>query len=163
MKFLPLILLLLSCSPKTPEVSKICSEGHEYFKYQGQIAIRLTDEGKPIKCGNSSAKTDLDQEFVKIALDWINLVEEKKFDKSWELAAPFFKNALTKKDWTSAATMVDKQLGKNLKREPFETNIRENRAEIKFKSDFEKLSGMVETLSLIKIDGKWLVIGFIVK
>ncbi len=166
MKFLFfLTLFFFGCSPKTPEVSKICLEGHVYFKYADQLAIKLTDDGKPINCDKNgpSKSASLDQKLVKLSLDWIQLVDEKKFDQSWELAAPFFKNAVTKADWTKAASMVDKQLGKIIKREPIETLVSGDRAEVKFKSDYLNLSGTTETLSLINANGKWLVIGFMVK
>ncbi len=158
-----LSLLLFGCSPKAPEVSKICLEGHIYFKYADQLAIKLTDEGKPISCekGLSRNRTSIDQNLVNLSLEWIKLVDEKRFDQSWELAAPFFKNAVTKADWSKAASMVDTQLGKILKREAIATLVTGDRAEVKFKSDFQNLSGVTETLLLSKVGGNWLVIGYL--
>ena len=166
MKFLLfLILIFFGCSPKAPEVSKVCLEGHVYFKLANQLAIKLTDDGKPINCdkNESSKSTTIDQNLVRLALDWIQLPDEKKFDQSWELAAPFFKNALTKAEWTKAASEVDKRFGKIIKREPIDTLISGDRAEVKFKSDYLNLSATTETLSLINANGKWLVIGYTLK
>lgn len=162
---LVLSLLIFGCSPKAPEITRICLEGHTYFKYGDQLAIKLTDEGNPINCDqkNSAKNSSLDQNLVNLSLEWIKLVDEKKFDQSWELAAPFFKNAVTKKDWSKAASMVDKQLGKILKREAIETLVTGDRAEVKFKSDFQNLSGVTESLLLSKVEGNWLVIGYLAK
>lgn len=49
------MVLLVSCnssSDETYKVREICINNHVYYKYNptGSIAIRLTDDGKPIKC-----------------------------------------------------------------------------------------------------------------
>ncbi len=156
-----LLLFFLGCTPKIPEVSKICLEGHTYFKYSNQLAIKLTDDGKPIKCGQSQEV--LDQELIKISLNWLKLVDEKNYDKTWEEAAPFFKSAVSKKDWAKTGKSVDKQLGNFIKRDPLETTITGDRAEVKFKSDYQNLSGLTETVLFAKVEGKWMVIGYLVK
>jgi hypothetical protein len=165
MKFLLFLTLILGCSPKTPEISKVCLDGHVYFKYANQLAIKLTDDGKPINCEKNELtnSSSIDQNLVKLALDWIKMVDEKKFDQSWELAAPFFKNAITKEEWAKAASLVDKRFGKIIKREPIETLVSGDRAEVRFKSDYLNLSATTETLSLINANGKWSVIGYTLK
>jgi len=65
LKFLIIFIagFLVSCSgndnniikDSSKEFEKICIEGHVYFKredgHKGYLSIKLSDDGKPIKCG----------------------------------------------------------------------------------------------------------------
>lgn len=48
--------LTSGCSEKLPDMSnrivKVCLEGHTYFKYKHSMAVKLTDNGLPVKCND---------------------------------------------------------------------------------------------------------------
>ena len=164
---LGIIFLISGCVQKNDVVTNICLEGHLYINYKNMLASKLDDEGKPIKCPeNQKNNPSNDSETKKLterAENWLKFIDKKDFKGSWENAAPFFKNAITEKEWVKKASEGNKQLGNLVKRKAHSFKIEGMRATIIFKSDFEKFPQATETISMILVEGNWLPVGYLIQ
>jgi hypothetical protein len=109
---------------------------------------------------------------VAAAKDWLALVDAEKYGDSWDEAAQYFKNAVTKEKWVQAMEAMRKPFGKNLSRElasqkELKTMPGAPDGEyvvIQFKSSFENKKSAVETITpMMDKDGKWRVSGYFMK
>ena len=65
----------------------------------------------PVLADDAAEKKAAEEGALGPALAWLKLVDEGRYERSWEEAALLFKTALTKEGWTQALNGVRKPLG----------------------------------------------------
>ena len=109
---------------------------------------------------------------VNQAKAWLGLVDQGKYASSWNEAAAYFKQAVTKKNWEQSMLGVRKPLGKilsrNLKSSTFATTLPGapdgQYVVIQFETSFEHKKAAIETVTpMLDKDGKWRVAGYFIK
>ena len=115
---------------------------------------------------------DDEQAAIQIAEKWLSLIDEGKYEESWDESASMFKNAVTKEQWVENMTINRPPFGKVLERvikeKSYETNIvgkpdREH-VIIQFQTKFEHKAHGIETITPTKdSDGVWRVWGYYIK
>lgn len=109
---------------------------------------------------------------VAVATAWLGLVDGGEFDKSWDEAASFFKNAVTKDQWGQSLKGVRTPLGNLVSREMTSASYKTSLpgapdgeyVVIQFKSSFSSKKDAVETVTpMMDKDGKWRVSGYYIK
>jgi hypothetical protein len=105
-------------------------------------------------------------------MNWLALVDQGNYGKSWETAAGHFKGAVTEKQWEQAVNAVRSPLGKvisrKLKSKQYTTSLPGapdgEYVVIQFETSFEKKKSSVETITPMKEkDGSWRVSGYYIK
>lgn len=118
---------------------------------------------------HADEKTD---QAVKAAESWLALVDAKEYKKSWEEAAPFFKEKVSEKDWEKMVSSVREPLGEVKSREllgaQFTTTLpgapEGEYVVIQFKTNFADKPDSVETITPMKDEkGTWRVSGYFIK
>lgn len=103
---------------------------------------------------------------------WLTLIDAGEYDKSWDQAASFFKESLTKEQWVKALETVRKPLGKVISRASASTTYATSLpgvpdgkyVVIKYDTSFENKKSAVETVTpMLDKDGKWRVAGYFIK
>jgi hypothetical protein len=109
---------------------------------------------------------------IKAAEAWLAQVDAGKYGKSWDAAAPFFKQAVKRDQWIVSLQKVRKPLGKQLSRKLLGAKAMRDLPNapkgeyvvMQFKADFAGKSGAVETITPMKTKaGKWRVSGYFIK
>ncbi|MBN1831027.1 MAG: DUF4019 domain-containing protein [Deltaproteobacteria bacterium] len=109
---------------------------------------------------------------VTAAEEWLSLVDHEKYAESWDEAAEFFKQSLSKDQWVQAMQAGRKPLGKNMSRKltakDYETSLpaapKGEYVVIQFNTSFENKKHAVETVTpMLDKDGKWRVSGYFIK
>lgn len=115
---------------------------------------------------------DSTQKAIKAAESWLEEVDKGDYNKSWEEAAEYFKNVVTKENWQKSMAAFRKPLGKIKKREVISTQIRHslpgapdgNYIIIRFNTAFEHKKAAIETITpMLEKDGQWRVSGYYIK
>lgn len=121
---------------------------------------------------NAIASEEKENKAVEVAEKWLTLVDEGKYSESWETAAVYFKNAITKEKWEQMLTAVRKPLGKMVSRElkskTYNTSLPGapdgEYVVIQFITSFENKKSGIETITpTLDRDGKWRVSGYYIK
>ena len=103
---------------------------------------------------------------------WLALVDSGKYAESWQEAAQYFKNAVTKDQWQSAMQSTREPLGKMLSRKLRSATFRTTLpgapdgqyVVIQYDSSFEHKQSAVETVTpTLDKDGTWRVSGYYIK
>lgn len=106
---------------------------------------------------------------VSAAEAWLSLVDNGKYEESWNEAAQYFKGAVSKDQWGQAIRAARKPLGKNLSREVMSKSYHTSLpgvpdgeyVVIQFKASFENKKSATETITpMMDKDGKWRVSGY---
>lgn len=106
---------------------------------------------------------------VEAARFWLKLVDEGKYLESWEEAAAYFENAITRKQWEQALAAVRKPLGKlesrKLKTKEYRTALPGapdgEYVVIQFETSFENKKSAIETVTpMLDQAGVWRVSGY---
>ena len=127
--------------------------------------------GLSLSCG-SNANDVKEEAAVEAARTWLALIDEGKYDDSWETAAVYFKNAITKEKWAQTLTAVRNPLGQLISRDldskTYMTSIPGapdgEYVVIQFQTEFENKKSGVETVTpMLDSDGKWRVSGYFIK
>jgi hypothetical protein len=109
---------------------------------------------------------------VEATRNWLALVDQGNYGKSWETAAGYFKGAVTEKQWEQAMNAVRSPLGKvisrRLKSKHYVTSLPGapdgEYVVIQFETSFEKKKSSVETITPMKEkDGTWRISGYFIK
>jgi hypothetical protein len=108
---------------------------------------------------------------VAAATQWLALVDSKEYKKSWQEAAPFFKEHVKEKQWEEQISSVRGPLGKAESREllgaQFTTSLpgapEGEYVVIQFKTNFADKPESVETITPMMADGSWRVSGYFIK
>ena len=106
------------------------------------------------------------------AEEWISLVDNEKYNLSWENTDILVQNLVSIENWKTIMSGSRKSFGKNISRNI--TSI-ENKTEIQgapdgyyyiitYKSEFENKKNAFETITIKKSeDGRWKVAGYYIK
>ena len=117
-------------------------------------------------------EADKENAAVAAAEKWLASVDEGKYAESWQDAAVYFKNAVTKEQWAQSLQAVRKPLGKLMSRKiqnkSYMTSLPGapdgEYVVIQFETSFENKASAVETvIPMIDKDGKWRVSGYFIK
>jgi len=109
---------------------------------------------------------------VKAAASWLSLVDNGDYDKSWEEAAAYFRNAIPKGQWQQTIAAVRKPLGDVIMREMDSRNAVTSLpgapdgeyVVIQFKTSFTNKKAAIETITpMLEKDGTWRVSGYYIK
>ncbi len=126
----------------------------------------------PAAAEAASATSEAEAAAEAAARSWLELVDDGGYAASWDEAAAYFKNAVTKGNWTQGLETARKPLGKNLSRKVLSRSYRTTLpgapdgkyVVIQLKSSFEKKKEAVETVTpMLDRDGKWRVSGYFIK
>ena len=103
---------------------------------------------------------------------WLKLSDSGRYSESWETAAEFFRNAISKEQWNQSLNAARKPLGKVIKRsmksKQYATSLPGapdgEYVVIQYETSFEKKKSSIETVTpLLEKDGKWRVSGYYIK
>jgi hypothetical protein len=103
---------------------------------------------------------------------WLTLVDAGQYDKSWDQAASFFKDKVSKDQWVQSLKTVRTPLGKLISRSStsatFTTSLPGvpdgKYLVIQHNTSFEHKKSAVETVTpMLDKDGKWKVAGYFIK
>jgi len=109
---------------------------------------------------------------VEASNTWLKLVDNDQYAKSWDTAAEFFRNAVSKEQWNQSLNAVRKPLGKlikrNVKSKQYTTSLPGapdgEYVVIQYETSFENRKSSVETVTpMLDKDGKWRVSGYYIK
>jgi hypothetical protein len=109
---------------------------------------------------------------IEASNTWLKLIDNGQYVKSWETAADFFKNAISKKQWNQSLNAVRKPLGKIIKRDvkskQYMTSLPGapdgEYVIIQYDTSFENKKSAIETVTpMLDKDGKWRVSGYYIK
>ena len=133
--------------------------------------IGLSILGLCLSCNASSSEAK-EEAAVQAANVWLALVDDGKFGESWETAAQYFKNAITKEKWEQTLTAVRNPLGQTVSRDlsskTYMTSIPGapdgEYVVIQFETSFENKKSGIETITpMLDSDGEWRVSGYYIK
>lgn len=122
--------------------------------------------------GSSRAEEKPEQLAQAAAEQWLGLVDEGKFEESWQSAAAYFKNAVPEAQWKGALDTFRKPLGNVVFRKL--KNARYTKTApgapdgeyviLQFDTSFANKRQAVETITpMLDKDGKWRVSGYFIK
>jgi len=103
---------------------------------------------------------------------WLSLVDEGNYAESWNQAAGFFKNAVTKEQWLNSMKAFRVPLGntvvRKLKSKQYTKTLPGapdgEYVVIQYETTFEKKQSAIETVTpMLDKDGKWRVSGYYIK
>lgn len=109
---------------------------------------------------------------VKASKAWLELVDSVKYDASWEEAAQYFKNVISKDKWISTIKGARDPLGKVLKRTLKSKQYTKTLPGapdgeyviIEYDTSFENKKSAVETITpMLDKDGKWRISGYYIR
>ena len=115
---------------------------------------------------------EAEKQAVAAAESWLALVDDGKYGESWDAAADYLKNAVTKDDFVKSLTAARKPLGKLKSREVKSKEYRTSLpgapdgeyVVIQFKTVFENKKSAIETVTpMLDKDGKWRVSGYYIR
>jgi hypothetical protein len=109
---------------------------------------------------------------VTASTAWFSLVDEGNYAESWNQAAGFFKNAVTKEQWLNSMKTFRVPLGKMITRKLISKQYTKTLpgapdgeyVVIQYETQFENKKSAVETVTpMLGKDGKWRVSGYYIK
>ena len=115
---------------------------------------------------------DKEKAAVNASKAWLKLVDEGKYFESWDEAAQYFKNAITKEQWKTSLESVRSPLGKvlsrNLKSKKYTKTLPGapdgEYVVIQYETSFKNKQQAIETVTpMLDKDGKWRVSGYYIK
>ncbi len=104
--------------------------------------------------------------------DWLSLVDQGKYSESWDQAAEYFRNAVTKEQWSASLKAVRPPLGKVISRKVKGKQYARalpgapdgEYVVIQYETQFENKKSATETVTpMLDKDGKWKVSGYFIK
>lgn len=120
----------------------------------------------------AAGETSDEEAAEKSARSWLALVDEGKYEESWDEAAELFRGAVTKADWAKAMNGSRKPLGRLLSRKLKSSSYAESLpgapdgkyVALQFEASFENKKSAVETVTpMLDRDGAWRVSGYFIK
>ncbi len=116
--------------------------------------------------------TDKINAAVEAAQNWLAIVDNGRYEESWDKAAQFFKDKVPQGQWETSLRQVRSPLGKASSREianvQYATSMPGAPAGeyvvIQFKTKFEQKPDSIETITpMLGADGQWYVSGYYIK
>ncbi|MEI9941558.1 MAG: DUF4019 domain-containing protein [Pseudomonadota bacterium] len=144
------------------------------FRLLSRVSIAIASTALACQTSQTSAPTDSNAlaAATTAAQSWLALVDQEKYDESWNAAATIFKSAVTEATWQDDMSRAREPLGKlatrQLKSAEFETTLPGapdgEYVVIQFSSSFENNPAAVETVTPTReSDGTWRVSGYFIK
>jgi hypothetical protein len=109
---------------------------------------------------------------IKASEVWLKLLQEGKFEDSWNESSPYFKSQVTKDIWTKQISLIYSKLGK-LKSRKFLSAAYAKKLPnapdgkyfiLRFSASFEQKPKVVETIvPMLTKDGHWKISGYFLK
>ncbi len=127
--------------------------------------------GAPIGIAHADGKSAVEQA-KKADQAWLKLVDEGKYQESWDQAASFFKDHVTADRWAEMAAAVRKPLGPVVSREfklaHYSTSLPGapdgEYVVIQYDTSFANKKAAVEIVTpMLDKDGQWRVSGYYIK
>lgn len=121
---------------------------------------------------SSIANEDQENKAVKAATAWLALIDKHKYGESWETAAIYFKNSVSKNQWKQMLTAVREPLGRLVSRELKSKNYMKSLpgapdgeyVVIQFTTSFDNKKSGIETVTpMMEADGNWKVSGYFIQ
>ena len=109
---------------------------------------------------------------ITAASAWLSAVDEGNYAESWNQAARFFKDAVTKEQWLNSMNAFRVPLGKMMTRKLKSKQYTKTLpgapdgeyVVIQYETTFEKKQSAIETVTpMLDKDGKWRVSGYYIK
>lgn len=106
------------------------------------------------------------------AEQWLGLIDNGKFEESWQNAASYFKSAVTEAQWKASIEAVRKPLGKVVSRKLKTARYTKTLpgapdgeyVVLQYDTSFANKQQAVETITpMLDKDGKWRVSGYFIK
>lgn len=122
--------------------------------------------------GPDSAPPGAVDEAKKAAVAWLSDMDAGRYDRTWEEAAPYFKEAVPKAKWAEMARAARAPLGKLESREivvaQYATSLPGapdgQYVVIQTKASFQNKAEATETITPMKApDGRWRVSGYFIR
>jgi Protein of unknown function (DUF4019) len=123
--------------------------------------------------GVPASASDKPEDTAQVSADsWLKLVDDGKYETSWDQAAKLFKGAVTKDQWKQAAAGVRGPLGKLVSRKVKSRAYTETvpggpdgkYVIIQYEAAFEKKAAATETVTpMLDPDGTWRVSGYFIR
>ena len=120
----------------------------------------------------TAQNTQIEKAAVASAEKWLAAVDKGKYVDSWQEAADYFKNAVTKDQWEQSLQSFRKPLGRLVSRKVQSTLYKTSLpgapdgkyVVITFETVFDNKASAVETVTpMLEKDGKWRVSGYFIK
>lgn len=134
----------------------------------GTLVLSLLLLAVPAMAGQA----DKEKAAVAAAQKWLALVDGGKYAASWDAAAGYFRNAVSREQWQQSLAAVRKPLGRTVSRKVAGTTYATSLpgapdgqyVVIRFDTSFEKKKTAVETVTPMMDDnGEWRVSGYFIK
>jgi len=109
---------------------------------------------------------------LEAAQSWLTMIDYGRYTDSWEAAAQYFRNAVSREQWQQSLNAVRKPLGKVLKRtvksSQYTTSLPGapdgQYVVIQYETAFANKKSSTETITpMLDKDGKWRVSGYYIK
>ena len=109
---------------------------------------------------------------VASSQEWLSLIDNGEYGKSWDEAAGYFKNALSKQKWLESMEAFRKPLGKLVSRKMISKQYATSLpgapdgeyVVIQYETSFENKATAIETVTpMLDKDGMWRVSGYYIK
>lgn len=102
---------------------------------------------------------------------WLELVEQGRFGETWDQAAAFFREAISRDDWVAAMVQTREPLGAVSSRELISTTLATELPNVptgeyvvlQFKTAFAERERAAEMITLKLDDGSWKVAGYYIR
>jgi hypothetical protein len=142
------------------------------MKSRTGLVLSLTILSILFSMGSLYANEAAQKAAITVAGAWLSLVGEENYAESWNQAAGFFKNAVTKGQWQNTVRAVRIPLGKlvarKLKSKQYTKTLPGapdgEYVVIQYETTFEKKQSAIETITpMLDKDGKWRVSGYYIK
>ena len=129
------------------------------------VAEEITEEQKEVAAEKINAG-------IEASKQWLAIVDEGQYEKSWNEAAQLFKDKVPSGQWETSLNQIRTPLGKVHSREVLQyqylTSVpgapKGEFVVIQFKTSFEQKPDSVETITpMLDSDGQWRVSGYYIK
>jgi len=99
------------------------------------------------------------------ALQWLQLIDDRKYIDSWDGTSDYFKNSITRKKWEDALVSVRSPLGNLVSRDLISKKpIKHNQIVFLFQTSYQFKKKAIETVTVEKdIEGAWKIAGYYIK
>ncbi len=102
---------------------------------------------------------------------WVALIDSQKYAQSWTESSSLFQAGVKQSDWVPMVKKVRDGMGSLVTRKPLKTTMAKSLpgapdgeyAVVQFDTAFKNKAKAVETITMMKDDGKWKCAGYFIK
>lgn len=138
---------------------------------EGETTVEPESQ-QAVETGEEPAAGTPEEQAVAAARAWLELVDGGEYDESWQEAADYFRNAVTREQWRQSLEAVRKPLGglvsRRVKSGQHATSLPGapdgEYVVIQFSTSFENKGEAIETVTPMRQpDGRWRVSGYYIR